>query len=98
MLNISPITAIASFETVGPSKVIYKKIKEEGSIKYWRIAGSVSPSIVLFLYGKNITELYSMYTSLTTWREIKRSRFSIIVKNWENSSLIKDTILEKIQL
>lgn len=91
-------TAVASFETVGPSKDIYKKIKEEGSIKYWRIAGSVSPSIVLFLYGKNITELYSMYTSLTTWREIKRSSLSIIVKNWENSSLIKDTILEIIQL
>ncbi|MHA1439279.1 MAG: winged helix-turn-helix transcriptional regulator [Promethearchaeota archaeon] len=91
-------TAVASFETIGPSKAIYEKIKKESFIKYWRIAGSVSPSIVLFLYGKNITELYNMYISLISWSEIKKHRLSIIVKNWENSSLIKDTILEKIQV
>ncbi|MHA1195849.1 MAG: winged helix-turn-helix transcriptional regulator [Promethearchaeota archaeon] len=90
-------TGVASFETVEPSKTIYNKIKEKEFIKYWRIAGSVSPSIVLFLYGKNISELYEMYIYLTNWREIKRSRLSIIVKNWDNSSLIKNAILKKIK-
>ncbi|MFX1237980.1 MAG: Lrp/AsnC family transcriptional regulator [Promethearchaeota archaeon] len=89
-------TGIASFETVGPSKNIYGKIKKTKSIKYWRNAGSVSPSIVLFLYGKNITEIYDMYAMLAAYEDIKTSRLSIVVKNQENSSLIKDEIYKKI--
>ncbi|MFX0060049.1 MAG: Lrp/AsnC family transcriptional regulator, partial [Candidatus Heimdallarchaeota archaeon] len=49
------ITAVISLETVGPSKQTYLNIKEDKSIKYWRSAGSVTPSIVLFVYGKSIT-------------------------------------------
>ncbi len=90
-------TAIASFETIGPSKQVYQKIKADSSIKYWRSAGSVSPSIVLFLYGKNLTEIYDNYQKLLNRHDIKFGRISLVVKNWENSNLIEDAILEKIQ-
>ncbi|MBN1801991.1 MAG: Lrp/AsnC family transcriptional regulator [Candidatus Lokiarchaeota archaeon] len=85
-------TGIASFETIGPSKAIYENIKKEQSLKYWRIAGSVSPSIVLFLYGKNISEIYLMYERIASRNEIKNNRLSIVVKNCENSPLVRDTI------
>ncbi len=87
-------TGIASFETNGPSKAIYENIKKEKNIKYWRIAGSVSPSIVLFLYGKNISEINQMFEILAIRPDIKNSRLSIVVKNRENSSLIKDLIIK----
>ncbi len=90
-------TAIASFETIGPSKQVYQNIKTDSSIKYWRSAGSVSPSIVLFLYGENLTEVYENYQKILNRDDIKFGRLSLVVKNWENSNLIEDAILEKIQ-
>jgi DNA-binding Lrp family transcriptional regulator len=91
------IPAVISLETIGPSKQIYLKIKEDASIKYWRRAGSVSPSIVLFVYGKSLTEIYNMYQRLRERNDIKKARLTFVVKNFENSTLIEDAILEKIQ-
>ena len=91
------IPAVISLETVGPSKQIYLRIKEEQSIKYWRSAGSVSPSIVLFLYGKRLTDIYDMYQKLEKRKDIKKASLTFIVRNSENSTLIEDAVLEKIQ-
>jgi Lrp/AsnC family transcriptional regulator for asnA, asnC and gidA len=91
------IPAVISLETVGPSKQIYLKIKEDSSIKYWRNAGAVSPSIVLFVYGKRLTDIYSMYRKLENRDDIKKASLTFIVRNSENSTLIEDAVLEKIQ-
>lgn len=92
------ITAVLSLETSGPSKEIYLRMKQDESIKFWRNAGSVSPSIVLFVFGKSITEIYKLYQKLKTHKDIKKASLRFIVKNWENSSIIEDAILEKIQI
>lgn len=91
------IPAVVSLETVGPSKQIYLKIKEDQSIKYWRNAGAVSPSIVLFIYGKRLTDIYNMYRKLENRNDIKKASLTFIVRNSENSTLIEDAVLEKIQ-
>lgn len=91
------IPAVISLETIGPSKQIYLRIKEDPSIKYWRSAGSVSPSIVLFIYGKRLTDIYDMYQKLDNRKDIKKASLTFIVRNSENSTLIEDAILEKIQ-
>ncbi len=91
------IPAVISLETVGPSKPIYLKIKKDRSIKYWRNAGSVSPSIVLFVYGKKLTDIYKMYQILKNKKDIKKAILTFIVRNSENSTLIEDAVLEKIQ-
>ena len=93
----SMISAVISLETDGPSKSVYLKVKEDKTIKYWRNAGSVVPSIVLFIYGRNLTEIYNIFLKLRKCDDIKRCRLSFIVRNWENSTLIEDAILEKIQ-
>ncbi|MFW9990085.1 MAG: hypothetical protein ACFFC3_15685, partial [Candidatus Odinarchaeota archaeon] len=67
------------------------------SIKYWRNAGSVSPSIVLFIYGKNMKDIYNMYRKLENREDIKKASLTFIVRNFENSTLIEDAVLEKIQ-
>ncbi len=91
------ITAVLSLETIGPSKNTYLKIKKDDSIKYWRNTGSVSPSIVLFLYGNSLTEIYRMYLKLRDMNDVKNANLNFIVRNWENSNLIEDAILENIQ-
>ena len=91
------VPAVISLETVGPSKQIYLRIKDDQLVKYWRSAGSVSPSIVLFVYGKNLTEIYEMYLNLEKRKDIKKARLTFVVRNSENSTLIEDAILEKIQ-
>ncbi|MFX1568682.1 MAG: winged helix-turn-helix transcriptional regulator [Promethearchaeota archaeon] len=91
------IPAVISLETVGPSKQIYLKIKEDQSIKYWRNAGSVSPSIVLFVYGKSLTDIYTMFRKLERRKDIKKAYLTFVVRNSENSTLIEDAVLEKIQ-
>ncbi|MHA1300621.1 MAG: winged helix-turn-helix transcriptional regulator [Candidatus Helarchaeota archaeon] len=91
------VTGVVSLETVGSSKKIYLEIKKDKEIKYWRNAGSVSPSIVLFLYGNNLTEIYDMYLKLQQRPDVKTHGLKFIVKNSENQSMIKDAILEKIQ-
>ncbi|MFX1499997.1 MAG: Lrp/AsnC family transcriptional regulator [Promethearchaeota archaeon] len=91
------IPAVVSLETIGPSKQIYLKIKKDPSIKYWRNAGSVSPSIVLFLYGKNMNDIYNMYQKLENREDIKKASLTFVVRNFENSTLIEDAVLEKIQ-
>jgi Lrp/AsnC family leucine-responsive transcriptional regulator len=92
------LTSIISLETIGPSKQIYLDIKKDKTIKFWRSAGSVSPSIVLFLYGTNITEIYKMHLKLRNREDIKNSKMQFVVRNWQNSSIIEDALLEKIQL
>ncbi|MFW9999731.1 MAG: winged helix-turn-helix transcriptional regulator [Candidatus Hodarchaeota archaeon] len=91
------IPAVIFLETVGPSKQVYLRIKEDQSIKYWRNAGAVSPSIVLFVYGKNLTEIYNIYQKLKKKKDIKEASLTFIVRNAENSTLIEDAVLEKIQ-
>lgn len=91
------IPAVVTLETIGPSKRIYLKMKEDRSIKYWRNAGSVSPSIVLFIYGKNMKDIYNMYRKLENREDIKRASLTFVVRNFENSTLIEDAVLEKIQ-
>ena len=91
------IPAVISLETVGPSKQIYLKLKEDKSIKYWRNAGSVSPSIVLFVYGKSLTDIYNMYKKLEKRKDVKKASLTFVVRNSENSTLIEDAVLEKIQ-
>ncbi|MFX0138474.1 MAG: winged helix-turn-helix transcriptional regulator [Candidatus Hodarchaeota archaeon] len=91
------ITPIISLETVGPSKEIYLNIKKDKAIKFWRSAGSVSPSIVLFLYGKSVAEIYEMYLKLRDREDIKTAKMQFVVRNWQNSSIIEDALLEKIQ-
>ena len=88
---------VISFQTNGPSKPIYFKIKQDNSIKYWRNAGSVIPSIVLFVYGSNITEIYNMYLSLKERKDVKKCHLTFVVRNWENSTIIEDALIEKIQ-
>lgn len=91
------IPAVISLETIGPSKQIYLRIKEDRSIKYWRSAGSVSPSIVLFVYGRTLTNIYKMYQTLEQRNDVKKASLTFIVRNSENSTLIEDAVLEKIQ-
>ncbi|MFX1376297.1 MAG: winged helix-turn-helix transcriptional regulator [Promethearchaeota archaeon] len=91
------IPAIISLETVGPSKQIYLKIKDDKSIKYWRSAGSVSPSIVLFVYEKTLTDIYNIFQKLKKRDDIKKASMTFVVRNFENSTLIEDAVLEKIQ-
>jgi len=91
------IPAVISLETVGPSKQIYLKLKEDKSIKYWRNAGSVSPSIVLFIYEKSLTDIYNMYKTLEKRKDVKKASLTFVVRNSENSTLIEDAVLEKIQ-
>lgn len=91
------IPAVISLETVGPSKPIYLKLKEDRLIKYWRNAGSVSPSIVLFVYGNRLTDIYNMYRTLEKRKDIKKASLTFVVRNSENSTLIEDAVLEKIQ-
>ncbi|MFX1420317.1 MAG: winged helix-turn-helix transcriptional regulator [Promethearchaeota archaeon] len=91
------IPAVISLETEVPSKQIYLKIKEDHSIKYWRNAGAVSPSIVLFVYGNRLTDIYDMYRRLENRKDIKKASLTFIVRNSENSTLIEDAVLEKIQ-
>jgi DNA-binding Lrp family transcriptional regulator len=91
------IPAVISLETVGPSKQIYLKIKKDYSIKFWRNTGSVSPSIVLFVYGKRLTDIYNMYRTLEKRKDIKKANLTFVVRNSENSTLIEDAVLEKIQ-
>ncbi|MFX1364929.1 MAG: Lrp/AsnC family transcriptional regulator [Promethearchaeota archaeon] len=91
------IPAEVSLETVGPSKQIYLKIKKDPSIKYWRNAGSVSPSIVLFIYGRNMNDIYNMYQKLENREDIKKASLTFVVRNFENSTLIEDAVLERIQ-
>lgn len=91
------VSGIVPIETIGTSKNMYFKIKKDKSIKYWRNAGSVLPSIVLFLYGQSLTEIYEMYLRLNSYPEVKNCSLVFVVKNWENSTIIEDSILEKIQ-
>ena len=76
---------------------MYLKIKEDPTIKYWRNAGAVSPSIVLFVYGNRLTDIYNMYQKLENRNDIKKASLTFIVRNSENSTLIEDAVLEKIQ-
>jgi len=91
------ISGVISLETVGTSKQVYLRIKEDQSIKYWRNAGAVSPSIVLFVYGKGLTEIYNMYQKLERRNDVKKANLTFIVRTSENSTLIEDAVLERIQ-
>ncbi len=90
------ISGVLAIETHSPSKDIYYKIKKEENIKYWRNAGSVSPSIILFLYAKNLSEIYNMYTRIKTRKDIKDCNLRFVVRNWEDTTLIENAILERI--
>ena len=79
------------------SKKLYLKLKNSKDIKYWRNTGSVSPSIVLFSYGKNLTEIFNMYTAIKNQPEVKKCGLTFIVNNWENSKIIYKEIRKKIQ-
>jgi DNA-binding Lrp family transcriptional regulator len=91
------IPAVVAIETVGPSKDIYLNIKNDASITYWRSAGSVTPSIVLFIYGNNITNIYDMYQILENRPDVKKANLTFVVRSYENSNLIEEAVLEKIQ-
>lgn len=95
--NISGmVPGIISIEPIGPSKPIYQKIKFDASIKYWRNVGGVSPSIILFVYGKNLTEIREMCKKLQDRKDIKKCTLRFEIKFYENSSIIEDAILERI--
>ncbi len=91
------VTAIISIETLGVPKEVYLKIREDKQIKYWRHAELVTPSIALFVYGQSVTEIYNMYIKLKQMKEIKQASLIFIARNWENSIIIEDAILAKIQ-
>ena len=88
---------VISVVTEGPSKSKYLKLKDDKNIKYWRNTGGVTPSIVLFVYGRNLTEIYDMYSYLKYQEDVKDCSLTFVVKNWENSNIIEDAVLEKIQ-
>jgi len=91
------IPAVISLETIGPSKPIYFKLKEDSKIKYWRNVGDVSPTIILFVYAQNLTELYEMCEILRRREDIKECTLRFEVRFYENSNIIADAILQKIQ-
>ena len=90
------VTALISLETDKNYKEIFKNIKKDPSIKFWRVAGTVSPSIVLFVYANNITEIYEMYSKIKNQKDAKTVSLDFIVHNWDNSTIIEDAILTKI--
>ena len=91
------VNGVISIKTNGPSKPIYLKLKKDKKIKYWRNAGSVMPSIVLFAYGSNLTEIYNMFLNLNERKDVKTCSLTFVVRNWENSTVIEDALIEKIQ-
>ncbi len=90
------VTGVLAISTYGLSKPVYLKIKRENRVRYWRNAGSVSPSIVLFLYADNLAEIYDTVLALQAWDEVKGCHLAFVVKNWENSTFIQDAILEQV--
>ena len=52
---------------------------------------------MLFVYGKSLTEIYKMYQRLEKRKDIKKASLTFVVRNSENSTLIEDAVLEKIQ-
>ena len=59
--------------------------------------GSVPLSIVLFVCGKRLTDIYNMYQMLEKRKDIKKASLTFVVRNSENSTMIEDAVLEKIQ-
>jgi len=90
------ITGVLAITTKGDSKEIYLKVKEDPSITFWRNAGSVAPGFVLFLYGKNATEIHKMMQAIKNRPDVKSTYLTIIVRNWHNSDLIFETIKRMI--
>lgn len=90
------VTALISLETERNYKEVFHKIRKDPGFKFWRAAGTVSPSIVLFAYANNITDIYEMYSKIKNQKEVKTISMDFIVHNWDNSTIIEDAILIKI--
>jgi len=91
------ITALISFETERNYRDVFRIIKKDPAIKFWRSAGTVSPSIILFVYAKSITDIYEIYSKIKNQKDIRSISLDFIVHNWDNSTIIKDAILTKIR-
>jgi len=91
------ITALISFETERNYKDVFRIVKNDPAIKFWRSAGTVSPSIVLFVYAKSITDIYEIYSKIKNQKDVRSVSLDFIVHNWDNSTIIKDAILTKIR-
>ncbi len=90
------VTGVLAVNTTGDSKILYLDLKTDPSITYWRNAGSVAPGFVLFLYGKNVAELHRMKLAIKNRSGVKSTYLTIIVRNWQNSDIILESLKEKI--
>ncbi|NHJ25654.1 MAG: Lrp/AsnC family transcriptional regulator [Candidatus Lokiarchaeota archaeon] len=90
-------TALASVKIVNSSKEANNRIKNENTIKFWRISEILTPFTNVFLYGNNLKEIYEMFTEMKNRTYINDIKLSFIIKNWENSIIINNAISEKLQ-
>lgn len=90
------LIALLSLETNGKSKEIHSKIKSDNTIKYWRTEGEINSSIAFFLYGNNLNKIHAMYKDVISRDYIDKANLKFIIRNWENTKLIEDAILERI--
>jgi DNA-binding Lrp family transcriptional regulator len=101
-INFEAITgmvpALVSINANNSSEDVYTSIKNENTIKYWRKTGIYPPLIELFIYGKNLKEIYEMFNEMKNRTYINSVQLSFIVRNWENNAFLENAIEEKLQL
>ncbi len=57
----------------------------------------ISGGISSFGRDGNIIDIYNTFLKLSEREDITRAQLTLVVRNWENSTIIEDALIEKIQ-